>query len=99
MQIITKQPYQDRDVAAQQDFLAVPWEIQNDDGTMALEGVQAFPLATTPEEVQDFLSRKLTSYKENLGLHEGAKEIQAGIDNAQQVITQITGITVSDNNA
>lgn len=90
---------QERDIAAESDFMNVPWQIihtveGSEEVVTLLEGVQAFPLTTTQEEITDFLKRKLETYKENLALHEGAKELQAGIANATEVSGQVSNITI-----
>lgn len=96
MKITTGTAYTERDIAAEQEFLAVPWSILDDTDTMLLEGVQAFPLLATSEEVNDFLNRKLATYKENVALHEGAKELQAGLDNAGEVAATISNLEVTE---
>lgn len=96
---------QHRDIAADADFLNVPWQItEQQEATeeqpageiMLLEGAQAFPLTTTKEEVQDFLSRKLATFKENTALHEGAKELQAAMENGDKVAAEISGLEVTE---
>lgn len=104
MKIIAGTVTTERDIAAESDFLNVPWQIvdtiEETDTTTAevilLEGVQAFPLMTTADEVATFLSKKLTTYKENVALHEGAKELQAGLDNSAQVAGEISNLEVTE---
>jgi hypothetical protein len=96
MRITSGTAFIERDIAAEADVLAVPWQIHNDDETLAVEGVQAFPLTASEDEVRGFLSRKLKTYKENLALHEGSKELQAALDNGSAVAEKITGITVTE---
>ena len=85
-----------RDIAAGQEFLNVPWTLFNDDGSIASEGAQAFPLDASLKEVEDFLNRKILTYKENLALSQEAQEQKIKVDNATEVAGQITGITVSE---
>lgn len=98
MKIITGEVTQDRDIAAEADFMQVPWKIvepvEGGEDSVLTEGVQGFPLTATEDEVRNFLQAKLMTYQENLALHEGAKELQAGIDNATEVASKISNITV-----
>lgn len=100
MKITAGQVTQERDIAADADFLNVPWQVEEtqEDGTnkILLEGAQAFPLTASVEEVGEFLKRKMATYKENLALHEGAKELQAAIDNGNVVASQITGLEINE---
>lgn len=99
MKITTGAVTQDRDIAAESDFMNVPWQIVDavegsDEVVTLLEGAQAFPLSATQEEITDFLKNKLVAYQDNVALHEGAKELQAGIDNATEVSGQTSNITI-----
>lgn len=94
MQITTGAITQEQDIAAGAPFLNVPWAITKDDVTL-VEGVQAFPLAASSADIADFLSRKLTTYQENLALHLGAQELQAGLDNAAVVAEESSNLTVT----
>lgn len=95
MKIVTGQAFQDRDIAADSTFLAVPWQIM-DGETMVIEGSQSFPLTTTKEEVEDFLNKKLTTYQENVALNAGAEAFQAEVDNAQTVTDQISNLSIGE---
>jgi hypothetical protein len=94
MKITTGIVTQDRDIAADTDFMSVPWQIVDDEMNVLLEGNQGFPLSTTEDEVRNFLQAKLMTYQANVVLHEGAKELQAGIDNATEVSGNISNISV-----
>lgn len=96
MKIIAGKVTTERDIVAEKDFLNVPWTIVEDDGTLVHEGNQAFDLTASAQEVGDFLTRKLATYKENLAIHEGAKELQAALDNGQEVAGQITNLEISE---
>lgn len=105
MKITTGTAAQDMDIAAGVPFLQVPWQITETQEATAdqpagevvlLEGVQAFPLSVSEQEIKDFLARKLQTYQENVALHEGAKELQAGINNATEVAAQVTNISLSE---
>lgn len=82
------------DIEAQKSFQAVPWAITGDNDEVLSEGVQAFELAATADEITDFATRKIAVYKENLARHEEAKSLQADIDNAQVVAEQISNKTI-----
>lgn len=99
MKIVTGIVTTERDVAAETDFLSVPWQIVDGvDGTDTLatlsEGVQSFPVTTTEDEVRNFLQAKLVTFQANMATHEAAKELQAGLDNASEVAGKITNITI-----
>lgn len=95
MKITLGQATQEMDIAAGVPFLNVPWTITEGD-TVILEGVQAFALATSSDEIKDFATRKMTTYKENLALHLGAKELQDGINNAEKVAGEISNLEVTE---
>lgn len=95
MKIVTGQAFQERDIAADSTFLAVPWQIMEGE-TMLLEGSQAFPLTASQEDVEDFLNKKLATYQENVALNAGAETFQAEVDNAQQVTEQISNLSIGE---
>lgn len=99
MKITTGIVTQERDIAADADFMNVPWQIveaieNSDDVHVLIEGAQAFPLSATQDEITDFLRKKLETYQENVAIYEGAKELQADMDNATEVSSQISNITI-----
>lgn len=94
MKIVTGQATQERDIAADTTFLAVPWRIVDDSDTLALEGIQAFPLEASEEEITAFLNKKLATYKENDAIYQASKEFQAKSDNAQVISDQVSNITI-----
>lgn len=98
MKIITGEVTQDRDIGAETDFINVPWKIvepvDGGEDTVVTEGAQAFPLTTTEDEVRNFLQAKLLTYQTHLALHEEAKARQVGIDNATELSSKISNITI-----
>jgi hypothetical protein len=86
--------YQDHDSG--QTLQRVPYTIVDDEGVLLMERHQSFPLAATAEEITATLQSALAVYKDAVERHEGAKELQAGLDNASQVGEVITGLEINE---
>ena len=84
--------YQDHDSGTM--LQRVPYQIVDDNGAQLMERHQSFPLEATQEEITAALQRALEVYREAVERHEGAKQLQAGLDNAAQVGAAITGLEI-----
>lgn len=85
-----------QDIGAGATLMNLPYEILNDDGSVASEGNQSFPLTVTEEEVTGFLTTKLAVFKENTARFEATQEHQANLDSASAVADKVSGLSVSD---
>lgn len=94
MKLRIKEARQEPQPDSETPILAVHYEIQDEDGNLLKESVQAFPLETTADEVREFAARSLAVYKENVERHEEAKKLQASLDNASEVAEALTGLTI-----
>lgn len=94
IQVGTAQQYQDIDAGV--TLLAVPFQILDDADVVVQDRVQSFPLDATQEDITELLNRSLQVYKDNVATHEAAKVLQAGMDNADAVASQISGLTINE---
>lgn len=94
MKIQVGEANQYQDIDAGVTLLAVPFTIQDDDGTVLSERVQSFPLDATEADITDFLNRALQVYQDNVARHAEAQVLQAGLDNSAEVAAAISNITI-----
>lgn len=83
------------DIDADEVRMNVPWKITEGKTTL-LEGNQSFPLDTDKEDIKAFLTRCLSTFKEDLARHEAAKEHQTNLDHAADVGKDISGVSIND---
>lgn len=76
-----------------QDYLAVQFAITLD-GEEVYAGSQGFPLEATAEDIQDSLSKFLTTFKEDTARAEENAKVEAIQKQADEVIETITGLEI-----
>ncbi len=91
--IIKAEQYHDHE--SDQPLQSVHYEIVDENGEQLMERVQSYPLSAGSEEIKADLARALEVYKDAVARHEGAKALQAGINNASQVGEEITGLEIN----
>lgn len=74
----------------------VPWSITDDEDAILLDGKQSFPLEASSDEIRDFLTRRLAVYKDDVAISDGARDLQAGLDNAASVADEVSGTEITD---
>lgn len=90
----TVNTYTDHD--SQAVLQAVPWSVTDETGAVVHEGVQAFPLTASVEEIKDFLQQTLDVYKQDAERYEATKELQENLDAANATASEVSGITIND---
>ena len=95
MKLIVGTPTQYDDLDAKETRLDVPFQIVDDAGEILAERRQSFPLATSEEEIKEFLARALVVHKEDTERHEATKEHQAALDSSSEVAAKLQGITLT----
>jgi hypothetical protein len=94
MKLIVGKVEQYQDFDSGQSLQRVPYQIVDDAGVQLMERHQSFPLTATTDEIKIALESALAVYKDAVERHEGAKELQSGLDNASQVGEAITGLEI-----
>lgn len=82
------------DLDQKETRIVVPFEIVDETGAVVNEQKQSFPLGTTEDEIRDALQRALAVYTEDHQRFEANKERQSQLDASQEVIANISNITI-----
>ena len=72
------------------EYLNVGWEISQD-GEVVASGFNAFPLETTPDELEAALLKKKETHESDTARAAANKEVEAAHKNADKVIVEMTG--------
>lgn len=74
---------------------SLPWSITDDEGALLLEGNQSFPLDASTDDLRAFLSKRLATYQSDVATYDSAQALQAGLDNAANVASEINGLAIT----
>ena len=87
-------PEQYQDIEQNETRLRVPFQVLDEDGEVLTERIESFPISVKVSEVKETLKRHLDVYTDDHQRYEAGKEHQANLDQSQQVIDEISGLTL-----
>ncbi len=87
-------PEQYQDIEQSETRLRVPFQILDANGEVATERIESFPITAIVPEVEATLQRHLDVYTEDHQRYEAGREHQAHLDQSQEVIEEISGLTL-----